>query len=107
MGIVIDFPKNGKEMSVTAADYWGGPVSRSEFQGVQDRNAEILNQLAALVMGGEGRVGMAVQVGSLMMTIGFVLERLGVTPEELAAWIEKKQKGMAIPTRPSTENLEK
>jgi uncharacterized HAD superfamily protein len=62
--------------NVTAA-YWNNPISRKEAQSVFDQFANAINGL--------GQTSFTFDI-----TLSFLMERLGIKPEEVQQWAEKK-----------------
>ena len=60
------------------AKYWEGPISRKEIQPIFDQYTEALN-------------GLAETVAKLNVTISYLADKLGVTPEDFSAYLTAKQ----------------
>lgn len=60
----------------TQAAYWNSPLSRKEAQDVFDQYGSALTGLSTATL-------------RLDAAVAFLMERLGVTPEEFQAWVEK------------------
>jgi hypothetical protein len=78
----------------TQAAYWNGPLSRKEAQKTFDDYAKIIKQLLADVHGNaeanppqEGLIGL---IAKLDMTLAFLADKMGVTPQEFQAYMNKK-----------------
>lgn len=66
------------------AQYWMGVVTRKEIQPVFDQYGQVLTaQGQALV--------------KLDICLGFVMEKLGLKPEDVTAWAEAKAKQAEAP----------
>lgn len=73
------------------AEYWNGSVSRKELQTALDPIATALGGLLGDVHGKAAtdgqpfRDGLITMIAKLDITIGFLIDKLGVTPEEFQA----------------------
>jgi hypothetical protein len=63
--------------SNVAAAYWNSPLSRKEAQQVFDEYGGAIQNIAHSVF-------------TLDLTMSFLMERLGIKPEEVSEWAQKK-----------------
>jgi energy-converting hydrogenase A subunit M len=82
---------NAKPEDAGAA-YWNGPITRKEVQEVLDVHANIIQALLRDVHGSTetGQDGLIAIIAKLDMTLAFVMDRLGVSPEEFQKYINAK-----------------
>lgn len=62
-----------------AGQYWNGKLTRREAQGVFDEQKETI-------------MGLAVQISRLSAVTSYLMEKVGVTAEEINLWVEEKVK---------------
>jgi len=66
-------------------EYWNGPVSRKEIQTSLDSYTQTVNEITA------GVEQLSKLAAAYAMSIAFLMERIGATPEEFIAYQEKKK----------------
>ena len=66
-------------------EYWMSPVTRRELQTTLDSYTQTVNEITA------GVEQLSKLAAAYAMSIAFLMERIGATPEEFIAYQEKKK----------------
>ena len=66
------------------AEYWLTPITRREFQRIQDGNAKQINALT------EASHKMTQLLAQLSMTLAFLADKAGVQPGEYMKYLDQK-----------------